>query len=34
MKHITKLPAVTVLSIGGTVASILLLVVLWLEVLR
>ncbi len=34
MKRITKLPAVTVLSIGGTVTSLLLLLVLWLEVFR
>lgn len=32
MKHITSLSATKVLSIGGTVASILLLVVIWLEV--
>ncbi len=32
MKHITNMSATTVLSIGGTVASILLLAVLWLEV--
>ena len=34
MKRITKLPAVTALSIGGTITSILLMVVLWLEVFR
>lgn len=34
MKRILNMSATTVLSIGGTVASILLLVVLWLEVLR
>ena len=32
MKRILNMSAVTVLSIGGTVASILLLVVIWLEV--
>lgn len=34
MKRILNMSAVTVLSIGGTVTSLLLLVVLWLEVFR
>ena len=34
MKRILNMSATTVLSIGGTVASVLLLVVLWLEVFR
>lgn len=34
MKRILNMSATTVLSIGGTIASVLLLVVLWLEVLR
>lgn len=34
MKRILNMSATTVLSIGGTVASLLLLLVLWLEVFR